>query len=100
VYSKIPNPPQELIDFDEEVLPLNELYKIFSNLGYYITHMASDTTGDWERYITWSAKRDISRLRENPEEENLRNWLDKWYTMYFKYRRSYEGQALFGLERL
>ena len=100
VYAKVPNPPQELVDFDGEVLPLNELNAIFNGLGYYMTHMASDSTGDWERYITWSAKRDIKRLQENPGDDTLKAWIDKWYRMYFEYRRPYEGQALFGLEKL
>jgi SAM-dependent methyltransferase len=100
LYAKVPNPPQELVDFDEEVLPLNELNAIFNGLGYYVTHMASDTTSDWERYITWSARRDIARLRADPNDAQLKDWIDKWYRMYFEYRRPYEGQALFGLEKL
>jgi hypothetical protein len=88
------------VDFDEEVLPLNELNAIFNGLGYYVTHMASDTTSDWERYITWSARRDIARLRADPNDAQLKDWIDKWYRMYFEYRRPYEGQALFGLEKL
>jgi ubiquinone/menaquinone biosynthesis C-methylase UbiE len=100
LYSKIVKPPQELVDFDEEVLPLSELNCIFNELGYYITHMASDSLGDWERYITWSAKHDIARLRENPNDVKTKQWIDKWYRMYFDYRRPYEGQALFGLEKL
>lgn len=100
MYSKVPNPPKELIDFDEEVLSLEELNKIFNNLGYYITHMASDTNSDWERYITWSARREIDELRKNPNNEEQKAWINKWYNMYFVYRHSYEGQALFGLEKL
>ncbi|MEO3946029.1 class I SAM-dependent methyltransferase [Gorillibacterium sp. CAU 1737] len=100
VYAKTPNPPQELLDFEGQVLTLGELNKIFTNLGYFITHLATDSTGDWERYITWSAKRDLARLRSNPTNEEVRSWIDQWYRMYFDYRRPYEGQALFGLERL
>ena len=100
LYAKVPHPPQELVDFDEEVLPLNELNALFNRLGYYVTHMASDSSSDWERYITWSARRDIARLRANPGDAQLKDWIDKWYRMYFEYRRPYEGQALFGLEKL
>lgn len=99
-YSKISNPPQELVDFEEELYPLDELNTKFHHLGYYITHMASDSVGEWERYITWSAKRDIAALRKNPNDEKQKVWIEKWYTMYFNYRRPYEGQALFGLEKL
>jgi cyclopropane fatty-acyl-phospholipid synthase-like methyltransferase len=100
LYSKVQIPPQELVDFDYEVLPLSELYKEFKKLGYYITNMASDSDSSWEHYIiTWSGKRDIEDLRKNPDNIGLENWIDKWYRMYFDYRRQYEGQALFGLER-
>lgn len=99
LYSKVPNPPKELVDFDIEVLPISELNRIFNELGYYITYMASDTDSEWERYITWSARRDIELLRANPNDERLKQWIDKWYRMYFDYRRPYEGQALFGLEK-
>ena len=101
LYSKVANPPQELIDFDEEVLPLSKLNCIFNQLGYSMTSMASDTQGMWERYIlNWSGKRDLLRLKQEPDNEQLRDWIDMWYNMYFDYRRQYEGQALFGLQRL
>jgi len=105
LYSKVQNPPQELVDFDEEVLTLSELNRIFNELGFYMTCMASDTNGMWEHYVVnWSGKRDINMLRQNSNDEKygekLIQWIDKWYRMYFDYRRPYEGQALFGLERL
>ena len=101
LYSKVPNPPKERIDFDEEVLPLSELNCIFNNLGYYLTCMASDMDGMWEHYvINWSGKCDINKLRQNPGDDKTKRWIDKWYRMYFDYRRPYEGQALFGLEKL
>jgi len=100
LYSKVMNPPQELIDFDEEVLPLSELNRVFNQLGYGMTAMASDTTGMWEHYVVnWSGKRDLLRLKQEPENEQLKNWVTTWYNMYFDYRRQYEGQALFGLQR-
>lgn len=105
LYSKVQNPPQELVDFDEEVLPLSELNCIFNSFGFYMTCMASDTNSMWEHYIVnWRGKRDINMLRQNQNDEKydekLKQWIDKWYQMYFDYRRQYEGQALFGLERL
>lgn len=100
LYSKVMNPPQELIDFDEEVLPLSELNRVFNQLGYGMTAMASDTTGMWEHYVVnWSGKRDLIRLKQEPDNEQLKTWVAKWYNMYFDYRRPYEGQALFGLQR-
>lgn len=100
VYSKIPVPPQELLDFEGEVLPLEQLRQIFSRQGYAIAHMASDSPGEWERYITWSARRDLEHLQRNPDDEARKEWLDKWYRMYFEYRRPYQGQAMFGLLKL
>lgn len=100
IFSKVPNPPKELTDFEGTLHTLDELYKIFKQLGYYITNIASDTVSEWERYITWSAKRDIARLRKDKNDKELADWIDKWYHMYFNYRRPYEGQALFVLEKL
>lgn len=100
VFSKIPNPPQELIDFEGELLPLSELNRRFNELGYYITHMASDSNSEWERYITSNTSQELEHLRQNPDDEKAKNWLDKWYRMYFDYRRPYENQALFGLMKL
>lgn len=99
-YSKIQNPPQELVDFEEELFPLDELNKKFNNLGYYITHMVSDSVADWERYITWETKRNIAEIRNNHGDIKRKEWIDKWSNMYFNYRRPYEGQALFGLEKI
>jgi SAM-dependent methyltransferase len=100
LYSKIQNPPPELTDFDGELQTLSEIYEIVKGCGYYITALASDTTAEWERYITWSAKRDIARLRQEPGNAELAAWIDTWYKIYFDYRRPYEGWALFGIEKL
>ena len=100
LYSKVANPPQELIDFDEEVLPLSVLNRIFNQLGYSMTSMAGDTQGMWEHYVlNWSGKRLLQQFKQEPENEQLKSWIDTWYNMYFDYRRQYEGQALFGLQR-
>ena len=102
-YSKIPNPPQELMDFEGELLLLSELNNIFRELGYYLICMAGDTDAMWEHYAVnfhGGAKGDADKMRKNPDDEEHKNWIDKWYRMYFDYRRPYQGQALFGLEKL
>lgn len=100
LFSKLPNTPQELIDFDGNLPTLNQIYIELKQLGYYITAMVSDTPAQWERYIMWSAKRDLERLRQNPNDEKTAAWLDKWYRIYFEYRHQYEGWALFAIEKL
>jgi len=100
VYSKIQKPPTELSDIGGEVLSIQELNHIFMKLGYYITHMVSDSNADRERYITWSARRDLAALRNTPKDSESKEWLHKWYQMHFDNRRWYHGQALFGLERI
>ncbi len=100
VYSRVPNPPQALLDFEGEVLPLDELHQEFRKLGYMLTYMASDSASEWERYITWDARRNIAKLRQNPKDIELEQWVETWYRMYFNYRRPYQGQALFGLEKV
>ena len=100
LFSKIANPPKELTDFDGELPTLGEIYNDVKNCGYYITTMATDTAAEWERYITWSAKCDIEHLRQNPQNDEMSAWIDKWYRIYFDYRRPYEGWGLFGIEKL
>jgi len=100
LFSKIPAPPAELVAFDGELPTLGELHRQITGCGYYITAMATDTPAEWERYITWSAKRDLARLRKDPNDRVLAEWMDTWYRIYFDYRRPYEGWGLFGVERL
>lgn len=71
------NPPQDLLDFEGEVLPLSELNGIFNRLGYVIVQMATDSNSEWERYITRTARNDIERLRQNPGDTDLKEWIDK-----------------------
>ena len=102
-YSKIANPPQELMDFEGELLQLSELNKIFRELGYYLICMAGDTDAMWEHYAVnfhGGARGDADHMRKNPDDKEHNDWIDKWYRMYFDYRRPYQGQALFGLEKL
>jgi len=98
-YSKIPNPPQELMDFEGELLILSELNCIFRELGYCLISMAGDTNAMWEHYaVNWhgGAKEAVKALRKDINDD----WVNKWERMYFDYRRPYQGQALFGLEKL
>jgi ubiquinone/menaquinone biosynthesis C-methylase UbiE len=99
-YSKIEIPNQEKLDYGNELLSIQELNQTFINLGYYITHMVSDSNPERERYITWSARRDLAALRNSPQDSTAKDWLHKWYQMNFDNRRWFQGQAFFGLERL
>lgn len=99
-YSKVEEPPKELIEFEGETLPLTEINRIIRSKDYYITSMATDTQAEWERYIMWSAKRHLNDLRKSPENQSLCEWCDKWYDMYFNYRRPYEGYVTVVIEKL
>ncbi|MCL2815724.1 MAG: hypothetical protein FWD23_14095 [Oscillospiraceae bacterium] len=104
-YSKIPNPPQELIDFEGELLLLSELSNIFSELGYCLTCMAGDTNAMWEHYIVngfanSNEQNERKKLKANPNDQELKESIAHWNRMYFDYRKPYQGQALFGLEKL
>ena len=91
LYARVSEPPQELKDFDGEVLPLSTLNRRFNALGWYMIAMASDTPGMWEHYVVnWCGKR-------NWEEGASPEWIKTWEDMYFDYRRQYEGPAMFGL---
>ncbi|MCM1989070.1 SAM-dependent methyltransferase [Oceanirhabdus seepicola] len=95
--------PKELIEFEGELHTLEEIYDISRESGCLITHIAGCTQNEWERYITWSARRDLQWLKDNPNHidyEKKQAWIDYWYKMYFNYRKDYEGWALFVLERV
>lgn len=92
--------PKELDAFDGGVYPLTKLNKIFNDLGYYVTYLATGTENDWNRYYTWSVRRDIDKLRKKPNNQELKKQIDSWNYMHFQYRMPYENQALFGLQKL
>jgi SAM-dependent methyltransferase len=96
LYSKIPEPPQELIDFDGPLPTLTGIYEEARRCGCLITAMASDTDAAWEQYIFRGAEKSLAALRKDPQDA----WTDKWLRMYFDYRRPFEGWALFAAERI
>jgi len=96
LYSKIPEPPRELVEFDGPLPTLREIYEEARRCGYLITAMASGTDAAWEQYVFRGAKQSLEALRKDPEDA----WTNKWYRIYFECRRPYEGWALFGLEKI
>lgn len=95
--------PKELIEFEGNLHTIEEIYDVSKECGYLITYIAGCTHNEWERYITWSARRDLQWLKNNPDHINYKKkqeWIDYWYKMYFNYRRDYEGWALFVLEKI
>ncbi|HIZ55025.1 MAG TPA: class I SAM-dependent methyltransferase [Firmicutes bacterium] len=99
-FSKVENPPQELVDFEGELLTLNEINAVFQSNGYFITDMASDTHHEWERYIMWSARRHLAELRKDIKNQSQMEWCQKWYDIYFRLRRPLEGYATFVIEKI
>lgn len=100
VYSTVQDVPKELDEFDGGVYPLTKLNEIFNEFGYFITNLATGTENDWNRYYTWSVRKDIDKLRKKPNNQELREQVDYWNDMHFKYRMPFENQALFGLQKL
>lgn len=99
-YAKTENPPQALIDFEGETLTLMQMHHIIRDAGWYITGMASDDPAAWERYIMWSARRNLEQLRHNPHHQQARDWCETWYETYFTFRRRHEGYVTLLLEKL
>jgi SAM-dependent methyltransferase len=100
LFTEIPNPPQELIDFDGTLPTLCEIYDEVKSCGYLITSMASGSDASWERYVMRDSKQSLSRLRQSPKDAEWLAWTDKWHRVYYYYRRPYESWALFGIEKL
>lgn len=100
VFATVEDVPKELDAFDGGVYPLTQLNKMFNDLGYFITHFATGTENDWNRYFAWSVRRDIDKLRKKQDNQKQRERVDYWNYMHFKYRMPFENQALFGLQKL
>ena len=100
LFSELPNPPQELIDFDGFIPTLSEIYTEVRQCGYLLTSMASGERASWERYITRDAKLSLEKLHQNPGDAEHTAWTDKWYNMYFNFRRPFESWGLFGIEKI
>jgi SAM-dependent methyltransferase len=98
-YSRVDNPPAELIEFEGETLSLKNIYNIFYVNGYFITSMSTDTQNEWERYIMWSARRHLDAYKSNPDNPSRFKWCQKWYETYFGFRRDYEGYGTFVIEK-
>ncbi len=98
-YSRVDNPPAELVEFEGETLPLKKIYDIFYASGYFITSMATDTQNEWERYIMWSARRHLAAWKREPDNPERQEWCKKWYETYFGFRRQFEGYGTFVIEK-
>ena len=99
IYTKIPNPPKELTDFEGELPTLYELYSRYRSLGYYVVNIVGDTAGAWDSYISREGKQLVNKLREDQNDMRTAEWYEKWYRIYLEYRRPFEGQAMFVLEK-
>ncbi|XMB86766.1 methyltransferase domain-containing protein [Mycoplasmatota bacterium WC44] len=101
-YKKQDNIPQELIDFEGNLLTLTELYNLFRDSGYVVTDFACCQTEEWDRYVAWSSRRDMDILYDKNSDINKSklDWVDTWYKMHFEYRRPYEGFVMFVLRKV
>lgn len=98
-FSRVDNPPAELVEFEGETLSLKDIYTIYFENGYFVTSMATDTHHEWERYIMWSARRNLASYKSYPEDPGRFDWCKKWYETYFGFRREYEGYGTFVIEK-
>jgi cyclopropane fatty-acyl-phospholipid synthase-like methyltransferase len=96
--------PQELIDFDGDNLHTEyELYETFLKNNYAISYIGRSTQGEWDKYFAWSSKRiinDYQSSKTNEEKRKQKEWLNKWHTMYSKYRIKYEQWCLYAIEKI
>lgn len=95
--------PQELIDFEGNLLMEADIYEIALRNRYAIIFIGRDTPAEWDRYIAWSARRIVEDYRKEttPQAKAKQlEWLRKWYDMYVHYRAKYQRYAIFVLEKL
>ena len=62
--------------------------------------MATGNNASFERYIMFEERKNIEKLKQNPEDESAKQWVKEWDRMYCEYRRQHEEQALFGLTKI
>lgn len=92
--------PRELAEFDGELYTLPKLCRLFEAQGYSISHLVTGSNTSFEGYIMREQRKTLQRIRQNPEDQEARQWAQKWNRMYFDYRRRFEQQALIGLTPL
>ena len=66
---------------------------IFENVSFQID-------SSWKLGLIGRNGRDIDKLRKKPNNQKLKEQVDYWNDMHFKYRMPFENQALFGLKKL
>jgi len=94
--------PDELIKFEGELNTLTEIYDSIRRLGYNLTYFSTGNHREWERYISWSARRDIKKMKSLTSQKEINDkqeWIDYWHKMYFKYRREFESWGMFVIEK-
>ena len=62
---------------------------IFENVSFQID-------SSWKLGLIGRNGRDIDKLRKKPNNQKLKEQVDYWNDMHFKYRMPIENQALFG----
>jgi cyclopropane fatty-acyl-phospholipid synthase-like methyltransferase len=98
------NIPPELLDFDGNNLHTEmKIYDTILKNNYAISYIGRSTQGEWDKYFAWSSRRivnDIKNAKTEEEKKKQKEWMNKWYTMYAKYRIKYEQWCLYGIERI
>ena len=95
--------PNELIEFEGHLNTLTEIYDIIRAQGYNLVYFSTGNHHEWERYISWSARRDLESMKQlnDPTEiSKKQEWIDYWFKMYFEYRRIYESWGMFVIEKV
>lgn len=101
-YYKSVDVPSELIDFEGPLLTLSQIYSVIKDKAYNLLHFCTDSPAEWERYISWSGRRDIKSLQTLEDKDQLKDkqaWIDHWYEMYFDYRRTYEAWLMLAITK-
>jgi len=102
-YYQQPDVPKELVDFEGELPTELEVFDIVRSNHCVITFIGRDTRSEWDKYISWSARRHLESYRNEKNAQTkaeMYEWMHRWHEIYLRYRMRYEGWAMYAIERI
>ena len=95
--------PQELIDFEGPLETEKEIFEQVKGNGCIVTFIGRGTCADWDRYISWSTRRQLAAYRGESDSQEKRkkyDWMHRWHEVYLNLRMKHEGWAIYVIERV
>jgi SAM-dependent methyltransferase len=102
-YYNLKDVPPKLIDYEGELQTESEIFAMVQDNNCIVTGIGRDTRAEWDRYISWSARRGLKDYRNETDEVKRKEILMRlrhWHGMYIEYRMKFQGWAMYAIERV